>query len=128
MAVALDHMILAVNDRAKSIDFYGKILGFAYEGDDGPFALLRVNEGFAVLLAQWGTSGGEHLAFSMSKSEFDAAFQRLKLAGVSYGDTFDQVDNMKGPGDESGARGMGKSLYFFDPDNHLLEIRYYETA
>jgi catechol 2,3-dioxygenase-like lactoylglutathione lyase family enzyme len=124
--IELDHLILAVSDRAKSIEFYGRVLGFAREADDGPFSILRVSPGFVILLAQWGTKGGEHLAFSMTKPEFDAAFARIKSAVVPYGDQFDQVGNMKGPGDERGARGLGKSLYFFDPDKHLIEIRYYE--
>jgi catechol 2,3-dioxygenase-like lactoylglutathione lyase family enzyme len=128
MPIELDHMILSVNDRAKSIDFYGRILGFLHEQDDGPFSMLRVAPGFALLLAQWGTQGGEHLAFSMSKAEFDAIFQRLKDGDIPYGDQFDQVGNMKGPGDETGARGLGKAVYFFDPDRHLLEIRHYTSA
>ncbi len=33
---------------------------------------------------------------------------------------------MKGPGDATGARGPGASLYFFDPNKHLIEIRHYE--
>lgn len=125
MPVELDHLILPVNDRAKSIDFYREILGFAHEGDDGPFAMLRVSPGFMILIAQWSTKGGEHLAFSMSKMEFDGVFARLKARATPYGDAFDQVGNMKGPGRERGARGISDALYFFDPDKHLLEIRHY---
>jgi hypothetical protein len=33
--------------------------------------------------------------------------------------------NMRGPGDEDGARGPGKAVYFFDPSKHMIEIRYY---
>jgi catechol 2,3-dioxygenase-like lactoylglutathione lyase family enzyme len=126
MPIELDHLILAVNDRAKSIEFYERILGFAHEADDGPFSVLRVSPGLVILLAPWGTKGGEHLAFSLTKPEFDDAFVRIRSAAIPYGDQFDQVGNMKGPSDERGARGLGKSLYFFDPDGHLLEIRYYD--
>jgi hypothetical protein len=31
---------------------------------------------------------------------------------------------MQGPGNEFGAHGMGAALYFFDPDQHLIEIRH----
>jgi hypothetical protein len=32
---------------------------------------------------------------------------------------------MQGPGEEAGAKGMGKALYFLDPSKHLIEIRCY---
>ena len=37
MAIQLDHLILAVNDRKKSVEFYVGILGLKYEGDSFPF-------------------------------------------------------------------------------------------
>ena len=37
VAIQLDHLILAVNDRKKSIEFYVGILGLKYEGDRGRF-------------------------------------------------------------------------------------------
>lgn len=78
-------------------------------------------------MAEWGTKGGEHLAFAMSKREFDAAFARIVEAKIPFGDRFDQVGNMKGPGEEAASRGIGKAVYFLDPDQHLLEIRHYEV-
>lgn len=125
MAIALDHLILAVGDSARSIAFYTRTLGFAHEGEDGPFSRLRVSPELVIQLAPWGTPGGEHLAFAMDRDEFDATFERLRASGVAYGDRFDAVGNMQGPGDEGGARGMGRAVYFFDPDRHLIEIRHY---
>ena len=128
MAIELDHIILTVNDRAESLAFYTDILGLAHEGDRGPFSMLRVTPGFVLQIAPWGTKGGEHLAFAMSKPEFEAAFDRIKRAGVPYGDQFVSVGNMQGPGDEPASRGPGKAVYFFDPNKHLLEIRHYEDG
>ena len=125
MAAQLDHLILKVNDPAASAAFYTRVLGFTLEGQDGPFTVLRVHDGLTLPLAPWGTSGGEHLAFALSKAEFDATFTHIREAAIPYGDAFDAVGNQKGPGQESGARGMGHSVYFFDPDKHLLEIRHY---
>ena len=62
----------------------------------------------------------------MSRAEFDATFARIKAAGIPYGDSFHDVGNMQGPGREAGARGDGPTLYFFDPNQHLIEIRHYE--
>ena len=135
MAIQLDHMILAVNDRKRSIEFYVGILGLKYEGEREPFSTLRVTPDFTLQIAQWGTKGGEHLAFAMSRKEFDEVFRRVIDAKIEYGDDFHSVGNMRGPGDETaeplksaggGARGPGKNLYFFDPSRHLLEIRHYE--
>jgi catechol 2,3-dioxygenase-like lactoylglutathione lyase family enzyme len=135
MAIQLDHLILAVNDRKKAIDFYVGILGLKYEGEREPFSTLRVTPDFTIQIAEWSTKGGEHLAFSMSRAEFDEIFRRVVEAKIEYGDSFDTVGNMRGPGDETretikaiggGAHGPGKNLYFFDPSKHLIEIRHYE--
>src|SRR5579859_7269009 len=128
MAIELDHIILAVNDLGRSAEFYGSVLGLAYEGEQGPFETLRVSPGFVIQLAPWGTEGGQHLAFALSKAEFQAAFARIRAAGIPYGDRFDAVGNMLGPGAEPAARGLGKAVYFFDPDKHLLEIRHYAAG
>jgi catechol 2,3-dioxygenase-like lactoylglutathione lyase family enzyme len=136
MATQLDHIILPVNDRAKAIEFYTGILGLKYEGEREPFSVIRVTPEFQIQLAPWGTKGGEHLAFAMSRAEFDAVFRRIAENGIEYGDRFDTVGSMRGPGDETaesirsaggGARGPGKVLYFFDPSRHLIEIRHYEV-
>ena len=128
MEIELDHVILPVNNRTRSVEFYTRVLGLGLDPPDEPFAVLRVTPGFVLLIAQYGTSGGEHLAFAMSKPEFDAALGRLVDGGIAYGDRFDTVGNMQPPGDEQGSRGMGKALYFFDPDRHLIEIRHYERT
>jgi catechol 2,3-dioxygenase-like lactoylglutathione lyase family enzyme len=128
MAMMLDHLILNVNDRQKSIEFYTRILGLKHDGEREPFSMIRVRPDFVIQLAPWGSKGDEHLAFAMSKAEFEAAFQRIIEAGIAYGDSFHSVGNMRGPGDEPGSRGPGKALYFFDPNHHLIEIRHYEAA
>ncbi len=128
MPTQLDHLILMVNDRDKSIEFYTRILGFTYEGEREPFSVIRVTPDLVLQLAPWGTKGGEHLAFAMTRAEFDLVFGRIVEAGLAYGDSFHSVGNMRGPGDEAGARGPGKAVYLFDPNKHLVEIRYYDAA
>jgi len=77
-------------------------------------------------LAPFGTKGNEHLAFCMSRAEFDQAFLKIRERSIEYGDSFDTVGNMRGPGNSDGARGPWKALYLFDPNRHLVEIAYYE--
>ncbi|MEZ4268002.1 MAG: VOC family protein [Myxococcota bacterium] len=120
-----DHLILKVNDIDESVGFYTTVLGWTDEGPQGPFRVLRLSAEFTIQLAPWGTEGGEHLAFSMSPTEFDQVFERIRQAGIPYGDAFHTVGQMNGPGVEVGAQGEGASLYFFDPNHHLLEIRFY---
>ena len=69
--------------------------------------------------------GLESAGMLMTPEEFDAAFARIKEAGIPYGDSFHDVGNMRGPGNEFGARGMGAAVYLFDPNQHLIEIRHY---
>jgi catechol 2,3-dioxygenase-like lactoylglutathione lyase family enzyme len=125
MAV-LDHTIIKVNDLQASVVFYTQVMGFALEGRDGPFTAIRVNADLQLLLAPYGTQGYEHYAFALSHAEFDATFDRIKSADIPYGHSFDSVGSNIGPGEESGARGLAPTLYFYDPNKHLLEIRTYE--
>ena len=73
MPLQLDHLILAVNDPEKSVDFYTRILGFTSEGQREPFSVVRVTPDLVLQLAPWGTQGGEHLAFAMTRGEFEDA-------------------------------------------------------
>jgi catechol 2,3-dioxygenase-like lactoylglutathione lyase family enzyme len=125
MAV-IDHVILKVNDAKASAAFYVDVLGFEDAGPDGPFTVIRVGDGCQLQLAPWGTSGGDHLAFALAPDEFQRVFARIKERGIPYGDSFHRVGNNEGPGREIGARGLGPTVYFFDPNKHLLEIRTYE--
>jgi catechol 2,3-dioxygenase-like lactoylglutathione lyase family enzyme len=123
--VALDHLILPVNDRDASVAFFEDILGLRYEGEQPPFAVVRVTPDLTLQLAPWGTEGGIHLAFAMTTTEFDTAFARVREAGLEYGDSFHAVGNQRGPGREDGAHGLGAALYVFDPNRHLIELRHY---
>lgn len=122
----LDHIILKVNDIKASVEFYTEIMGFSNAGVDGPFTVIRTGEDFQMQLAPWGTKGFEHYAFSVTRNEFDQIFQRVKKAGIDYGPTFDSVGSNVGPGVESGARGEAPTVYFNDPNSHLIEIRTYD--
>jgi catechol 2,3-dioxygenase-like lactoylglutathione lyase family enzyme len=124
MPVGLDHLILPVADIEASVRFYYRTLRLKYE----PVALLRVSEGLVLQLMQRPPTTSQHLAFSMSRSEFGETLERLKHAAVPYGDDFDRVGNMMGPGKAHGSRKNGNSVYFEDPDRHMLEIIYYDEA
>ena len=122
----LDHIIVKVNDIDASIVFYTQIMGFSNQGSSGPFTIIRVAEDFQIQLAPWGTPGFEHYAFAVCKTDFENIFRRVKSAGINYGASFDSVGSNSGPGIEAGARGDAPTLYFNDPNQHLVEIRHYD--
>ena len=55
----------------------------------------------------------------MEPQEFEDAFARIRESGIASGDSPRDQENMKGPGLAAGAKGMGKAVYFKDPDGHL---------
>lgn len=125
----LDHLILNVNDVEESARFYTEVLGMTREPVHEPFTGIRVSPDFLILLGPWSTKGGEHLAFAMPRAEFEEVFRKLKQRGIPFGDAFHSVGNMQGPrleGEAGGARGRATSLYFLDPNAHMIEIRHYE--
>jgi catechol 2,3-dioxygenase-like lactoylglutathione lyase family enzyme len=122
----IDHIILKVNDLSASVDFYVNVMGFYLEGQREPFTVIRVDEDFVLQLAPWGTSGYEHLAFSLPRKDFDTVFARLQERGLEFGDSFHSVGTNSGPGVEFGARGEAPTVYVYDPNKHLIEIRTYD--
>ncbi|MES2041955.1 MAG: hypothetical protein V4495_29425, partial [Pseudomonadota bacterium] len=64
------------------------------------------------------------LAFSLSRTDFDAVHARLVAMNIPYGSA--PFDRNGGPVAQSqGARGMADAWYFYDPDEHNIEIRCY---
>ena len=122
----IDHLILKVNDLSASVDFYVNIMGFHLDGQRDPFTVIRVNEDFVLQLAPWGTSGYEHLAFSLSRQDFSTVLAHIKERGIAFGDSFHSVGTNSGPGVEVGARGEAPTVYVYDPNKHLIEIRTYD--
>jgi catechol 2,3-dioxygenase-like lactoylglutathione lyase family enzyme len=123
MAVVLDHTIIPVTNQAEAVAFYTTILGIEDGGTVGPFAVVRVNDALTLDFIVADPSPARHYAFAMDHDEFEAAFQRIKDAGIPYGDGPHEVGNWRGPGMTAGARGQGKAVYFHDPSGHLLEIK-----
>ena len=120
--VGLDHVVIAVSDWERSRRFYGEVLGaelveldkgrHAYRfgaiqlnvhgpgSDPHPVARDRVRPGNSDLCFAWPGTAEEAAA-------------HLAAEGV-------EVE--LGPVPRSGARGLGASVYFRDPDGSLLEL------
>ena len=108
MNVELDHIILPVSDIEKSVPFYCfKVLRLKYEPD----ALVRVSSTLVFQLIQQSPKVSQHLAFSMSRADFDATLARRKASAIPYGDNFDTVGTMTGPGISHGSKKNANSIY-----------------
>ena len=126
MGIFLDHTIVKVKDVEESIIFYRDIMGFEHrKGQHEIFEVMRINHDLIFDLVADDTVEWRHFAFCMDQPTFDAIWERVKQAGVVYGDSFKRLDNMQGPGQEPGSRGMADCIYFRDPSGHILEIRHY---
>ena len=125
MDTVLDHTIVPAIDPQESVGFYTTVMGFQHEGKVGPFDVVRVNQDLTLDIAQAEPTAMHHYAFAMDRDTFDAIFDRIKAAGLAYGDGPFSSTNMRGPGKAHGARGLADSVFFHDPSGHMIEIRSY---
>lgn len=120
--------ILYTDDLAQAVAFYRDVLGLALmKGDSSRFQALDAGAGRVLLLFKRGAtltaqpvptggtipphdgSGPQHIAFGIAVADYERWLARLSERGVAV---------------ESEARWErgGRSIYFRDPDQHLLEL------
>jgi catechol 2,3-dioxygenase-like lactoylglutathione lyase family enzyme len=119
VSVELNHTIVHSRDNRESAEFLANILGLEVGTEWGPFIQVATSNGvtldFATLPAE--SIARQHYAFLISDEEFDAAFERIQQAGITY-----YADpHGKQPGEINHLHG-GRGLYFLDPAGHGMEI------
>ena len=86
MAVELNHTIVHAKDKRESAAFLAGILGLEAGAEWGPFIPVATANGvtldFATIPADQIRT--QHYAFLISEQEFDASFDRIKQAGITY--------------------------------------------
>ena len=134
MQCLIDHIVLNVEDDERMINFYSQILMLTperleeYRAGEVPFPSVRLNADTIIDLFpkdMWKQAGlGElgrhnlnHFCITLSKKQFEKLLERLKV---------NKVDIIEGPVSRWGANGIGTSAYFRDPENNLVEARYYD--
>ena len=114
----IQHLNLAVADVERSLAFYRDALGFRTVFSKGETVWLSAGDDLLGLSRGEPRPGEgfEHFGFRVEDPErVDAWAEHLRAHGV---------EPEKGPYDRSD----GRSVYFRDPDGHLLEVFYVDPA
>ncbi|SRR5258708_1374883 len=135
----IDHVVIWVQDMRRSLDFYGGVMELAsvrvdeFYAGKAPFPSVRVSTdsiidlmppgskpGTETLTKAEGTAGFpiNHICLALSLADFEALIARLEKNGI---DTSARLEK------SFGARGLAPhTVYFRDPDNNVIEARYYD--
>ena len=130
-----DHIVLNVVKMDDMIDFYNNILGFSIErlkefnNGGAPFPIVRLSDNNIIDLfpkSMWENDNNEqqHTHYNQNHFCLVASYEEWQKQLVNL-----ETNNIvleEGPVKRGGARGMGMSIYFRDPDHNLIELRYYE--
>ena len=119
MIEGISHVTFIVRDLERMTGFLTTVFGAeeVYSSGDATFSISR--EKFFLIGGVWVAimEGGSlpdktynHVAFKIPDEEFDAYAERVRSIGVEVRESRSRVD------------GEGRSLYFYDYDNHLLEL------
>src|SRR5581483_7456997 len=85
MAIVLDHTIVPAHDNEASARFFAEMFGLPYNGPNGHFAPVKVNESLTLDFDTRDSFEGHHYAFYIGDQEFDARLERVKAAGRKWG-------------------------------------------
>ena len=126
--LALDHVVLRVNDAQRSLAFYCDLLGCKLERRVEEAGLIQLRAGSALidlvpLDGPLGRAGGappakegrnmDHLCLRVEPFDEAAIRAHLDGAGIDAGETARRY----------GAEGFGPSIYIEDPDGNVIELK-----
>jgi catechol 2,3-dioxygenase-like lactoylglutathione lyase family enzyme len=113
----LNHTIVPARDKLAAARLFASIFGLNFNEQESDFATVRVNDTLTLIFDQDNSFDSHHYAFHVSDDDFDAIFERIKQAGLSYGSAPWSLDD----GELNGWNG-GRGVYFKDPNGHVLEL------
>lgn len=124
----LDHVVLRVRDVAAMRRFYCDVLGCTPERDQPGIGLFQLRAGASLIdlvdvEGKLGRMGGaaprvegrnvDHVCLSIEGYDEAAITAHLEAHGVRVGEA----------GSRYGAEGEGPSIYLFDPEDNMLELK-----
>ena len=126
----MDHIVLRVRDVETSLRFYTQVLGMPAErveqwrAGEIRFPSARLNADTIIdffasdqkPIGREGAKNQDH--FWMVIEPTDMEELKAKFEGIG-------VDIQAGPGKRWGSHGDGISLYIYDPDDNVVELRHY---
>src|SRR5262249_41535576 len=127
----MDHIVLRVRDVEKSLRFYTEVLGLEperleqFKAGGGGVPSVRVNSGTIIdffpspdmgPLKRNAPRNQDHFCMVIEPTDLDKVKSEFQAIGVEI---------QAGPGPRWGAHGNGTSLYVYDPDDNVVELRYY---
>jgi catechol 2,3-dioxygenase-like lactoylglutathione lyase family enzyme len=114
----LNHTIVWCSDKQRSADFLTDILGLPPARTFFHFLVVDFKNGVSLDYYQKeGQVSPQHYAFLVSDEEFDAGFEQIQQAGLTY-----WADPARTKPGEINHHFGGRGVYFADPDQHLMEM------
>ena len=136
----MDHIAMRAKDVDASLRFYHQILGLPterlaeYKDGKVPFPSVRINSDTIIdFFAFDGMTGSsieprnlDHYCIVVEPTDLEQVKQKLLDLGVKMAPTSPfKPEETGGPIGRWGAHGNGTSLYVYDPDENIVELRYY---
>ena len=126
----LDHIVLRVKDVETSLRFYTQVLGLPSErveqwrAGEIRFPSARLNADTIIdffasdqqPIGREGAKNQDHFCMVIEPTDMEEL--KAKFEGIG-------VDIQAGPGKRWGSHGDGISLYIYDPDDNVVELRHY---
>jgi catechol 2,3-dioxygenase-like lactoylglutathione lyase family enzyme len=118
MAIELNHTIVPAHDPVASAQFLAGILGLQVGEPVAHFTPVPLSNRVTLDYDHSDEVAEHHYAFALSDAEWEAAFGRIKDAGITY-----YADPAcRRTGQVYTGKGGARGTYFRDPNGHLMEI------
>ena len=126
----MDHIVLRVKVVEESLRFYTQVLGMPadrveqWRAGEIRFPSARINADTIIdffgsdqePIAKDGIKNQDHYCMVIEKTDMETLKAKFEAMGVGI---------QAGPGKRWGSHGDGISLYIYDPDDNVVELRHY---